>query len=47
MLPRKQPAEPSMEWRDVDDAALIERAAKDEPRAVDELVARFGDRLCS
>ena len=36
-----------MQWRDVVDAALIARAASEEAGAVEELVDRFGDRLCS
>lgn len=42
-----QPADPFMPWRDVADDALLEQAACDEPGAVEELVDRFGDRLCS
>lgn len=34
-------------WRDVDDAALLLRAAQQARGATEELVARHGDRLCS
>ncbi|MFT4513819.1 MAG: RNA polymerase sigma-70 factor (ECF subfamily) [Planctomycetota bacterium] len=36
-----------MQWRDVEDDALLEQAANEEPGAVEELIQRFDDRLCS
>ncbi|MCR9247395.1 MAG: RNA polymerase sigma factor [bacterium] len=35
-----------MAWRDVEDEALLDRAASGEPAAVDAFVERFGERLC-
>ncbi len=47
MRAQGQPEDPFMHWRDVEDGALLEHAANEQPGAVEELVARFGDRLCS
>lgn len=41
------PFDPGNRWRDVDDAALLRRAAQQAPGAVEALVGRHADRLCS
>lgn len=47
MSARDLPIESGNRWRDVDDAVLLRRAAQQEPGAVEELVARHGERVCS
>ncbi|MCB9878904.1 MAG: sigma-70 family RNA polymerase sigma factor [Planctomycetes bacterium] len=41
------PFDPGNGWRCADDPALLRRAAQHAPGAVEELVARHADRLCS
>lgn len=41
------PIEPGSRSHDVDDAAMLRRAVQQVPGAVEALVARHGDRLCS